>query len=328
MSKVSLAGKTCLVTGSTGFIGSHLCDVLEQQGAIIRVLLHSEQTSRWTQSYICNLGEQEVPEQAMRGVDIVFHLAGRTHSLTDSKSQDSFYYAINVDGTRSLLEASKKENIERFIYFSSVKAIGEESNKRLDENTIANPSSTYGKSKKAAEDLVLNNNFAKNSSVLRLTMVYGDTQKGNLVKMIKAIYANRFPPLTNFDNKRSMIHVDDVVQAALLAATSPISVGEVYVLSDGIDYSTCKIYRTIRQALGKKESIFNMPLIILHIIAKIGDVVRIVFGKRALFDSDNMQKLIGNSFFSSEKAKKELGFVPKRNLYKEIPEIISKMDLK
>ncbi len=328
MIQVNLAGKTCLVTGATGFIGSHLCDVLHQHGANIRVLLHSEQKTRWTQSYVCNLGEQDVPDQAMQGVDIVFHLAGRAHSLADSKSQDSLYFAINVDGTRALLEAAKKGNIKRFIFFSSVKAMGEENNNRLDENSIANPESAYGKSKKEAEDLVLNNEYVKHASVLRLTMVYGDPDKGNLVKMIRAISANKFPPIANVVNKRSMIHVDDVIQAAVLAATSTVSAGKVYILSDGVDYSVNKIYQTIRQSLGKKESSLSVPLIILHMIAKIGDVARVVSSKRTLFDSDNLQKLIGNSFFSSKKAEKELKFLPKRNLYNEIPEIIAKMGLK
>lgn len=328
MTQVNLSGKTCLVTGASGFIGGKLCHALSKQGATVRVLLHSEQKTNWNQSFTCNLGAQKVPDQVMCGVDIVFHLAGRTHSLSDTNSQDSLYFMTNVDGTRSLLEAANKENIKQFIFFSSVKSMGEENDNRLDETFTTNPVSVYGKSKKEAEDLVLNGEYVPHATVLRLAMVYGDTKKGNLVKMIEAIYANRFPPLPNIENKRSMIHVEDVVQATLLAATNNVSAGKLYILSDGIDYSTGKIYQTILQSLGKEKSTWSVPLIILQLIAKTGDFTKLIFGRRAIFDSDNLQKLIGNSFFSVKKAKKELGFVPKRNLYREIHEIISKLDLK
>ena len=179
--------------------------------------------------------------------------------------------------------------------------MGEGSDLRLDENSESNPLSAYGKSKLEAEQLVLSGGYVSSPTVLRLVMVYGDSDKGNLPKMIKAISKNWFPPFPKVNNKRSMIHVEDVIQAAIKAAETDISTGEVYILSDGIDYSTRQIYESIRKTLGKTVPAWGIPVIGLSIIAMTGDVFKRITGRRIFFDSDNFQKLMGNSYYSSEK---------------------------
>ncbi len=326
MVSADLSGKTCLVTGASGFIGSYLCDELMKRGVIVKALLHTNTNGNWNASYTCKLGQQLIPEQALQDVDVIFHLAGRAHSLIDSSNENQLYYQTNVEGTRSLLEAARNSNINKFIFFSSVKSMGEESNIQLNETTEPKPVTVYGKSKLEAEQLVLNSEYVSSPTVLRLTMVYGNTNKGNLPKMIKAISKNWFPPFPKIDNKRSMIHVNDVVQAALRAASSDKSIGQVYILCDGIDYSTRKLYENIRESMGKKVPRWGVPLSSLSFIAKIGDMLKIIIGRRILFDSDNLQKLIGNSYYSSEKIKNELGFTPQYNLYSVMPDIIASLN--
>ena len=328
MHQENLIGKTCLVTGANGFIGSKLCSELIRCGAKVKKLVRTVDVGSSDDCFACNLGEQKVPDQAMREVDIIFHLAGRTHSLADSNAQESLYFKANVDGTRALLEAANKAGIKKFIYFSSVKSMGEESDIRLDENSRSQPLTAYGKSKKEAEDLVLQGNYVEQPTVLRLVMVYGDISKGNLPKLIKAISSNKFPPFPKIENKRSMIHVEDVLHAAILVATTTHSAGQTYILSDGVDYSTRKLYERIRQSIGKTIPDWGVSLGLLKLIAKVGDIAKIVLGKRVIFDSDNLQKLIGNSYYSSEKIKAELGFVPKYNLYVALPEIITELNEK
>jgi len=98
------------------------------------------------------------------------------------------------------------------------------------------------------------------SVVLRLSMVYGPTRKGNLPRMIEAVTKGRFPPLPETGNKRSMVHVDDVVQAAMLAAERPESVGQTYVVTDGPPYSTRQIYECICEALGRDAPKWHVPI--------------------------------------------------------------------
>ena len=90
------------------------------------------------------------------------------------------------------------------------------------------PDTPYGRSKLAAEELVLHGGYVPEPVVLRLCMVYGPQAKGNIEKMIEAVRRNRFPPLPEMGNRRSMVHVQDVVQAAVLAGTHPAAVGQAY----------------------------------------------------------------------------------------------------
>ncbi len=325
---ISLKGKTCLVTGASGFIGAHLCQVLIKQGAIVKALLRRPAKGCWDVSFQCKLGEDQIPAEALDSTDIIFHLAGFAHSLSQKSSDDRLYYQTNVEGTRSLLKAAQNCDTGKFIFFSSVKAMGEENDNRLDENTIPHPQTLYGKSKLNAEKLVLESKFVKSATVLRLVMVYGNTNKGNLAKMINAISKSWFPPLPKIENKRSMIHVEDVVQGAILAASNDVSVGKTYILSDGIDYSTRDLYENIKKSMNKRVPLWGTPIMCMKFLAQTGDLLKYITGRRIIFDTDSLQKLIGNSYFSSKKAVSELGFLPKYKLIDSIPDIITSINAK
>ena len=322
MASTSLSGKTCLVTGASGFIGSQLCRELSKQGVIVKALLHSPSDGAWALSYLCTLGKEQIPKQAMEDVEVIFHLAGRTHPLAEKRSQISLYHQTNVEGTRSLLRAAKDANVKKIVFFSSVKSMGENSDIRLDECSEPRPLTPYGKSKLEAEMLVLDGGYVAFPTVLRLTMVYGNSSKGSLPRMVSAISKNRFPPFPKIENKRSMIHINDVVRGAILAASTQVSAGKTYILSDGIDYSTRQLYEIICQSIGKKIPLWTVPVLSLHFIAKIGDLLRLIIGRQILFDSDDLQKLIGNSHYSSKKAESELGFLPRHTLFNVMPDII------
>ena len=328
MAQADLSGKTCLVTGASGFIGSILCAELKIRGASVKALLHSNVHGPWEDGFVCELGQQNIPAQMMQGVDIVFHLAARAHALSDSSTQESLYFKTNVDGTHDLLKAAGAAGVEKFILFSSVKAMGEECNFRLNEESNAKPLTIYGKSKLEAEKLVLDGGYVTASTVLRLSMVYGNSVKGNLPKMINAISRNRFPPFPKIQNKRSMIHVEDVVQAAILAATNKISAGKTYILSDGIDYSTRELYEKICESINKKIPGWEVPIFILNFIAKFGDVFKFITKRRFFIDSDSLQKLIGNAYYDSSKIQLELGFTPKHTLFAELENIIMSLNLR
>lgn len=315
-------GKTCLVTGASGFIGAYLCRELLDQGAYVKALVRKPSKGLWQKCYQCNLGSEKIPKEALESVDIIFHLAGFTHSVTQTKYDKDLCHKVNVEGTRSLLIAAKDSNIDTFIYFSSVKAIGEESEMRLDEDSIPKPQSIYGKTKLEAEKLVLHGMFIKHPVVLRLVMVYGCTNKGNFPRLIKAISNNWFPPFPKIVNKRSMIHVEDVIQGATLSALSENSAGKIYILCDGIDYSTRLIYENICHALNKNVPKWGIPILLFKLASKFGDLLGRISGHRILFDTDRYEKLFGNSFYSSKKATLEIGFKPKHNLIDKIPEII------
>ena len=245
----------------------------------------------------------------------IFHLAGKAHALAETAQDEAEYFAINTDGTRRVLEAARRAGVGRFVLFSSVKAMGEGGETIQDETAPCLPEAPYGQSKLAAEKLVLDGDYVPEAVVLRLSMVYGLPGKGNLPRMIEAVAKGRFPPLPEMGNRRSMVHVDDVLQAALLAAERPEAVGQTYIVTDGRQYSPRQIYVWICEALKKPVPRWVVPLPVLWLLGVAGDWIGRVRGRRFVFDSDALDKLIGSAAYSCEKLKSELGYRPAHDLY-------------
>jgi len=271
---------------------------------------------------VCDLADKPVPEEMIRDVDVVFHLAGKAHALSGSWIDEEEYFPVNVKATRWLLNAAKTAGVKRFIYFSSVKAMSTGGSGPQDESCGGLPMDMYGRSKLMAEHLVLHGGFVPEPVVIRPVMVYGNTEKGNLPKMIRAIRNGRFPPLPDTRNQRSMVHVDDIVHAALLAADHPVAADNVYIVTDGQAYSTRQMYVWICEALQKSIPGWQLSFPVLKVLAKGGDVIGKIRGRRFMFDSDVLEKLTGSEFYSSEKIQHELGFKAQYHLKETLPEII------
>lgn len=310
-----------LVTGASGFIGERLCGHLRQQGLTVRAL--SRHGIRGAYEDIgFDLTRESYPPEICSDIDTIFHLAGKAHALAENRQDEDEYLRINTEATRKLLQAAKQAGVKRFIFFSSVKAVGDSDSQPMDESVTIPADTPYGSSKFQAEQLVLHGGYVPHPVVIRPCMVYGNTGKGNLPRMINAIRRNLFPPLPEFQNHRSMVHVDDVVRAALLAAEKPEASGQVYIVSDSQGYSTRQIYDWIRTALGKKPMPWAIPLTLLKLLAKTGDAIGKLRGRRFMFDSDALRKLSHSAYYSSAKIERELGFRPQHTLQQALPDII------
>jgi len=314
--------KKVLVSGASGFIGRHLCAALQRSGVQVLGLGRKDVKEGPWEGFVCADVAQAVPGDALSGVDTVFHLAGKAHALSESEQDEADYFRINTEGTRKLLEAAASSGVRRFVFFSSIKAMGESSQSDSDEQTACAPQTPYGKSKREAELLVLEGGFVPEPVVLRPAMVYGPENKGNLSQMIDAIAHGRFPPLPEFGNKRSMVHVDDLVAAAILVAERKESIGQIYIVSDGEPCSTRQIYEWICEALGKDLPHWCVPESILKLLAKAGDVIGRIRGRRFIFDSDALDKLSSSACYSSERIHRELGFEAQHHLRTSLLEII------
>jgi nucleoside-diphosphate-sugar epimerase len=313
--------KKAFITGASGFIGLALCSQLFEQGWHLRVLLRQPMTGPWHETVIGDL-ETSLPRDLLTGMDAVFHLAGKAHALSENYQDIEEYFRINTEGTRKLLEVARDAGTPRFVFFSSVKAMNEGSHHCLDETTACLPETPYGKSKLEAEQLVLQADYVPEPIVLRLSMVYGPAMKGNLPRMIEAVAKGQFPPIPEFGNQRSMVHVEDIVQAAVLAAERPEAIGQTYLVTDGQPYSTRELYEWICQALGKPVPAWRIPEVVFRGLAKIGDAIGKLRGRRFMFDSDTLNKLAGSSWYSSQKIEQELGFRAHYHLRESLPDII------
>lgn len=322
-----LARSTVLVTGGTGFIGRHLVDTLVRQGAGVRVLSRRPTAAR-ARPYTTIVGDLTRPgtlDGVCQGVDTVFHLGGHAHAVDQPDAgSELLNQQVTVEGTRAMLEQSLKAGVSRFMLFSSVKAMGEGGAACLDETSRCQPTSAYGRARHEAERLVLSaGSRGLAATVLRLPMVYGPGCKGNLPRMIQAIMRRRFPPLPETGNRRSMVDVRDVVQAALLAAVNPVAAGKTYIVTDGQSYSTRQIYEWICSALGRPVSRWTIPLVWLRAAARIGDAIGRVVGRRFIPDTATLDKLVGSAWYSSERISRELGYRPACNLRDVLPGMVA-----
>jgi nucleoside-diphosphate-sugar epimerase len=315
-----------LITGSNGFIGSQLAQTLQNLPCDFNTLTRHP-SHLGTKNWVLDLALDPCPVDICVGIDTIFHLAGKAHALAETQQDEREYMQINTEGTRKLLEAAQQAGVKCFIFFSSVKAVGDCLQQPMDE-TVNTPADTpYGHSKYAAEQLVLHGGYVPHPVVIRPSMVYGNSHKGNLPKMIKAIQRGFFPPLPEFNNRRSMAHVNDVVSAALLASQNAQAAGQIYIVTDQQDYSSRQLYDWIRSALGKTSQHWAIPLVILRILAKTGDIIGQLTARRFLFDSDALLKLSGSASYSSAKISRELGFFPQHTLAQSLPDIIRYLNL-
>jgi len=321
--------KCVLVTGGGGFIGSHLIKELVARRVRVDALVRQPPPGwTWGQEVTVIEGDICVRRDLDRLVgdyDAVFHLAGRAHAVSEEAGNENLYQEANVEGTRHVLEVAEARRARGVVFFSSVKAMGEESPACLDESIEPRPKTPYGRSKLAAERLVLD--FGKRTGLyvvcIRLPLVYGPGNKGNLFRMISAIDRGCFPPLPDVGNRRSMVHVSNVVDAAVLAATHPAANGQCYIVTDRRPYSTRELYEMICRGLGKPIPRWHVPLGALKGLARVGDAIGRLRGRRFVFDSDALEKLTGSAWYSSEKIARELGFRPRVTFEDALPELIA-----
>jgi nucleoside-diphosphate-sugar epimerase len=318
-----------LVTGAGGFVGRHLIERLLRDGHSVRALVHeAERVGEWPAGVEVVVGDVRDP-QAMKGAaagcETVFHLAGKAHALTEVQGDEETYRAINAGGTRHVLEGAVFGGARRFVLFSSVKAMGEGGSRCLDEAFDGQPETPYGRSKREAERaaLEIGKRTGLHVTCLRFPLVYGPGNKGNLFRMIVAIDRGIFPPLPELNNRRSMVHVVDAVRAAVLAASTPNASGQCYIVTDGRPYSTRELYDLICRALGKPIPSWHVPLWTLRGLGKAGDAIGKISGKRFLFDSDALDKLIGSAWYSSEKIARQLGYQPSITFPDALPELVA-----
>jgi UDP-glucose 4-epimerase len=325
--------KRALVTGASGFIGQHLVLHLLQKGYEVRAMVRSSFSLRSsffsTGRSVVELVEGDIRDAAKMkevtaGVDIIFHLAGRTHALSEVAEDDAAYHAVNVEGTQNVLEGAVAGGVQRVIFFSSVKVFGEETAECLDEAAVVRPLTAYGRSKLEAENLV--QEYTKTTDLrgvsLRLPLVYGPGAKGNIHRMIWAIDHHLFPPFPDLPNRRSLVHVANVVQAALLAAPcAPKS--PCYVVTDRHPYSTRALYEMICRGLGKRIPRWQMPLDALVIIGRLGDLAGRITKRRFPINTASLNKLVGSAWYNSQRISGELGYAPAIDFPGALPELIA-----
>ena len=301
-----------VITGASGFIGSHLVPALvaEDYEPICVMEPGAENTFVGAQTYSVDICTAQGLSKALTGAKAVVHLAARNHVLRETEKDPlSAYRGVNVEGTRNVVRATVQAGAQWFIHFSSVKAMGEGGDAVFDENSPCNPSTPYGISKLESEEVVRQETEESGlrAVIFRLPMAYGPRNLGNLPRMIR--WADRGLPFPLFqpDNLRSMVYVGNVVHAILLAIQNAPSGVSTYILKDMEDCSTRRLYAAVCRELGKTPRFLPVPAWMV----RLGGVL-----------SADIRKVTGSFRVSSEKIRRELGYVPPFSLEQGIAETV------
>ena len=291
-----------LITGASGFIGSKLVAFLSKNRCNLRFL---SRNSQYDDTIQCDLLTDSIPQDALSDINTVFHLAGFAHDTGDASKIVDIYYKLNVSATVQLANLAAKMGVKKFVFVSSVKAGGNiNPNKCADENDLGDPEGIYGETKREAELKLLEIGKETNMhiSIIRPSLVYGPNMKGNLKLMLSGIEKGWFPPLPETGNRRSMIHVDDLVSAILLVAENDQANGEIFIATDGTPYSSREIYNAMCTVRGKVIPKWSVPKILLELLSLANTRIKYM-----------IIKLLGNKCYSSAKLE-ALGFKAKKTL--------------
>jgi nucleoside-diphosphate-sugar epimerase len=309
-----------LVTGATGFIGSHLVESLLQKGLQVRVLVRHTSRLQWLEGLgvenvlgdLCD--DQSLPalRSALQGVDYVFHLAGSIHAVT---KQD--YFRINTEGTVRLLQAAAdaKGPLKKFIFVSSQSAGGPSQDARgVREDDLPSPLSHYGQSKLKAEREVLRFAGSFPVVILRPPTIYGprETRVYAVFKMMKRGFA--LAPGQHLKHV-SFCYVSDLIEAIEAAAFQSQPNGRVYNVMGERSYEWLEFMDAIGKALNRRYRVVRIPDPILLCFGAVGEIVSRLSGRSVLFTVQKVKEFSQNNWvIDGTRIREELGWREKVSL--------------
>jgi len=304
-------GEHVLVTGATGFIGSHLVDALLMKGYEVYALIRESSDLRWLWGKKVDFIYGDLMSKAglpsLDGFDHIFHLGGATRALHNRD-----FYRINRDGTERLIDAALNiKGLKRFVYLSSQAAAGPSPESRPQtEEDLPCPVSPYGKSKLQAEQAVLRCRDKFHVTILRPCAVYGprDTY---MLELFKSISRGFLPSLGKGTMYFSFCYVEDIIQALLLSVQQDHSSGEVFFIADGEIYPFDSFADLVSYELRVKLRKIHIPVWAAWCYATIADGWGLVTKRPAAFSRNKCAEGIQQNWVCGiNKAKTKLGFRP------------------
>jgi nucleoside-diphosphate-sugar epimerase len=308
---------TCLITGASGFLGGHLAEACAAKGWEVRALVRAaSDTSALTHPGITlvrgDLADPASLPAALEGVEVVFHTAAKVGDWGPAES----YRAVNVDGTRALLEACRTRPIQRFVHFSSlgVYAARDHFGTTEDEPLPERHIDGYTQTKVESEKLVLSYHVQHGLpvTVLRPGFIYGPRDRTVLPKLVDNLRKGIVKYLGDGTQALNTIYVGNLVAAAFLPLNYPESVGRVYNLTDGEKVSKRRFIEGIADGVGVPRPTGSVPMWVARLAAwALESVSRSLGTNEPPRLTQARLKFLGlNLDFSIERARRELGYAP------------------
>ncbi|CAG9934018.1 UDP-glucose 4-epimerase family protein [Candidatus Nitrotoga arctica] len=294
-----------MISGAGGFVGKALCAELLRRGQSVSAAVRSGSSLiENTEVIIIGAIDGETNwADALRDVDVVIHLAARVHVMRESATDPlAEFLQVNLHGTSNLARQAACFGVKRLVYVSSIKVNGEQTSatQSFTELDEPSPQDFYSISKWQAEQALWR--IARETGleivIVRPPLVYGAGVKGNFAQML-TVAAKHIPlPFASVHNRRSLIYVENLVDALIACATHPVAAGQTYLVCDGEDVSTPDLLHQLGGAMGFPARLLPFPLSWLRILGKLS-------GK-----SDQVERLLSSLQVDSGKIRRDLNWAP------------------
>ena len=287
---------TLLFTGASGFLGSNIIQLLNGAYNIISVGLSPQDT------YLVDIAT-DIPT-FIDAFDVVFHAAGKAHSVPKTEAEKRLFFDVNLQGTKNLCTALERSGIPKaFIFISTVAVYGCDSGENITEEHPLNGTTPYALSKIKAEKYLEGWCAMHNVklSILRPSLIAGPNPPGNLGAMIRGIRNGKYLSIAGGKARKSVLMVQDI--ANLLPML--IEKGGIYNVCDSYKPSFRELEMVICKQLSRKGPI-SIPYWLAKSMAVVGDCL----GEKAPINSLKLRKITSSLTFSNEKAMRELGWKP------------------
>lgn len=292
-----------MLTGHNGFLGNYLKTGLVEAGFRVLTLGRTEGDIR------CDLASQP-PDLSDKPIRMVVHAAGKAHSVPRTEEEKQAFFRVNQNGTLHLLRALEQlpRLPDAFVLISTVAVYGCEKGENINENTELKGHSPYAESKMLAEALVRNwcRLHGVQCVILRLPLIVGENAPGNLGALVRAIQRGWYVRIGAGLARRSMVLAEDVARIIPKAA----QIGGIYNLTDGVHPSVRELENAIAAKTGRRPKLV-IPSGFARLVARVGDGINALLGRRFPYDSITFAKLTHSLTFSDEKARQQLGWNPK-----------------
>jgi nucleoside-diphosphate-sugar epimerase len=307
-----------LVTGATGFIGSHLTEGLLKKGIQVRCLLRRPEELKWLKNLPVEVVQGDITHKdslrkAVKDVDQIYHLAGVTKAI-----KEKTYFEVNAIGTKNLVISvlEKNPNIQKLVYLSSLAAAGPSRNGSRKESDPCEPISPYGQSKWMGEEFALAHSHELPLIILRPSAVYGPRDR-DIYSFFKCLSKRINPCLTGPAQYISLCYVQDLIQAILMATEADTKSGEIFFLSDGHSYSMEEIGDTFAKVMGIHPLRLRLPKQVILGIAFFSEYLSKFSKKPSLINKGKAMEMVQRNWTCDiTKAKTVLGFHPQFPLFR------------
>ncbi len=250
--------RVMLVTGATGAIGPSVVTRALQSGWRVRALARHAPAEGVLPSGVevitGDVRDASVRRRGLDAADAVIHLAATLHITSPAEQARTDYDSLNAAATAALASEAAAAGVRRFVMFSTISVYGGTGEAAATEETTPAPRTPYARSKLAAEREVLaarSTDGLPLGTVLRLAAVYGPRVKGNYRTMFERLSQGGTLPVLPGSNRRTVVFVDDVARAAMLAVDDPRAAGRTFNVTDGTVHTLAEIVAAMCEALGR-----------------------------------------------------------------------------